>query len=156
MIKESIIDNTFDWLESDDDRFDSLLAELEEKQPELMAYLSTEDLEVFTEEEYNYLVFLAVVIWQSIIRDGKEPATVNMEDLSEADERNWTLLDTAEGKKFHQRIAVFFEGYQQEDLLAFIEDALAEHDDDFFLTKEGREPMFITLKTITDCLTKNL
>ena len=46
---------------------------------------------------------------------------------------------------------VFFENYQQEDLLAFVEDSLID-DEDEIVTKVGREPMFVALKSIIDCL----
>ena len=40
----------------------------------------------------------------------------------------------------------------QEDLLAFVEDNLVE-DEDSVVTKEGREPMFVALKSVIDVLT---
>ncbi|HMN89044.1 MAG TPA: hypothetical protein PKE68_03425 [Saprospiraceae bacterium] len=52
----------------------------------------------------------------------------------------------------NDRLNVFFDQYLQEDLLAFIEEALADDDDDPIVTKEAREGMFVVLKTLTDCL----
>ena len=47
---------------------------------------------------------------------------------------------------------VFFEDYAQEDMLAFVEDNLVE-DEDSTITKEGREPIFVALKSVIDVLT---
>ena len=53
-------------------------------------------------------------------------------------------------KKFRERLDVFFQDYFQEDLLAFVEDSLSEEEEEM-VTKIGREPMFVALKTIIDC-----
>ena len=55
-------------------------------------------------------------------------------------------------KRFRDRMDIFFENYSQEDLLAFVEDNLVE-DEDSLVTKEGREPMFVALKSVIDILT---
>jgi hypothetical protein len=79
------------------------------------------------------------------------------EELEEIEEGNWTQLNDAVGKNFRQKLDGFFEDYPQEDLLAFVEDSLViskegEESDDFEISKEGREPIFVALKTIIDCL----
>ena len=53
---------------------------------------------------------------------------------------------------------MFFENTQQEDLLAFIEDSLTPGEDDdeeFPVTEEGAEAMFVMLKTVVDVLTNH-
>jgi len=57
------------------------------------------------------------------------------------------------GKKFRERLDEFFEETKQEDLLAFIEDALLD-DEESPVSKEGREPMFVTLKAVIDTIDK--
>jgi hypothetical protein len=59
------------------------------------------------------------------------------------------MLEPVKSKPFQHKADVFFKDYPQEDLLAFVEDALAD-DEDSEVTKEGREPMFVALKTIID------
>jgi len=44
---------------------------------------------------------------------------------------------------------IFFKNYFQEDLLAFVEDSLIEEEEGL-VTKVGREPMFVALKSIID------
>ena len=60
------------------------------------------------------------------------------EEIEEIEEQNWTLLNETKAKGFREKLDAFFEDYPQEDLLAFVEDALVEDEDDF-LTKEGKE-----------------
>ncbi|MFK8104727.1 MAG: hypothetical protein AB8G15_19570, partial [Saprospiraceae bacterium] len=77
--------------------------------------------------------------------------------LEEKEEDNWEKLENVPAGSFRDRLDVFFKDYPQEDLLAFAEDALVEEeeDSDINLTKEGKELMFVALKTIIDCLTRD-
>ena len=54
-------------------------------------------------------------------------------------------------RKFNEKIDPFFKDYPQEDLLAFVEDSLVQ-DEDSEITNEGRDYIFIALKTIIDSL----
>ena len=73
-------------------------------------------------------------------------------EVENAEERNWTILKLAKGRDFQERLNAFFEDHpEKEDLLSFIEDALLE-DEDSPVTAEGREPLFVSLKTVIDCL----
>jgi hypothetical protein len=82
-------------------------------------------------------------------------AMIEPDQIDAAEELNWEKINASEGKKFKQRIDSLFEGFSQEDLLAFVEDAL-EADDLPIVTNEGREPMFIILKTIIDVLEESV
>ena len=82
---------------------------------------------------------------------GKIPPLSN-KALENAEEQNWERLDGVTAKRFRDRMDIFFENYSQEDLLAFVEDNLVE-DEDSVVTKEGREPMFVALKSVIDVLT---
>ena len=59
------------------------------------------------------------------------------------------IINEVTSKQFRDRLNVFFEKTSQEDLLAFIEDSLLEEEEEL-VTKVGREPMFIALKSIID------
>ena len=83
---------------------------------------------------------------------------IDEEEIAEADEANWSLMESSKATDFHKRLDVFYEKSPEEDLMAFVEDALtgeAENEDGetFTLTPEGREPMFVALKTVIDVLT---
>ena len=62
------------------------------------------------------------------------------------------FLETVKSNNSRDRMTVFFDDSDQEDLLAFVEDALVEDDEDSVVTKEGREPIFVALKTVIDII----
>ena len=97
------------------------------------------------------MFFLMALLRNSIKDELPSDFSINEKTLGEAEERNWTLLQSSKSNNFQERLNPFFENYPQEDLLAFVEDALADEEDDGLLTREGREPIFITLKSILDC-----
>ncbi len=153
-IPESVIDQSIEVL-SVSDSLDEAIKELADAQPFLVAYLSSETTSAFSNEEKDFLFFATSVIVASV--DAIEPASrlLGLEMLTEIEEQNFTILTETKGKEFRDRITVFFENYPQEDLLAFAEDAL-EEDEENFITDEGREYLFVMLKTIIDTFHKSL
>lgn len=82
---------------------------------------------------------------------------VTEEKLGEAEEKNWELMNEVTAKRFRDRLDRFFEQYPQEDLLAFIEDALADDEDgESIVSPESREPIFIALKSMIDGLVTSI
>lgn len=152
-VAENIIDEVIDRFETAPGAFEEALRNMEKEQPVLLAWFFSEHFDLFTREEREYLEYLALVVWRSI-RDvcGPHPA-VNEEQISETEDGNWERLEAVKSHKFRERVGIFFENYPQEDLLAFIEDALLDDDEDAIVTKEGREALFVTLKSVVDLLT---
>ncbi len=147
-IPESVIDQTIEQL-SVSDSLDAAIKELADAQPFLVAYLSSETTAAFSNEEKDFLFFATSVIVGAIEAVESNPKLLSLDVLTEAEEQNFKILTETKGKEFRDRITPFFENYPQEDLLAFAEDAL-EEDDDNIITAEGREYLFVMLKTIID------
>ena len=152
-ISEDMIDTVVLKLETAD--FEQEVAIFGEKQPVLLGYVLSEDFELLTNEEREWLLYLVLVLYQAIESGDKKIDPLSKNDLEAAEEVNWARLETVTAKHFRDRMTPFFEGYPQEDLLAFVEDSLTEDEEDTenFLTKEGREPMFVALKSVIDVLT---
>lgn len=150
-IDEVTIDRAADALSSDEALHAATLQQLQEEQGVVLAYLFTENTELLNQQEREYLLYLVLVIWRASQQLQKTFAEITAEDLSIAEEHNWEKLEAVTAKRFRERLDGFFADTPQEDLLAFVEDALVEEEDGF-VTKEGREPIFIILKTIIDCL----
>ena len=152
-ISEDMIDAVVLKLETAD--FEQEVAIFGEKQPVLLGYVLSEDFELLTNEEREWLLYLVLVLYQAIESGDKKIDPLSKNDLEAAEEANWSRLETVTAKHFRDRMTPFFEGYPQEDLLAFVEDSLTEDEEDTenFLTKEGREPMFVALKSVIDALT---
>ncbi len=149
-VSEKVIDSISEALENAD--FEREIEIFGKEQPALLGYVFSEDFELLTREEREYMLYLLIVLWKSIEQVEGELPVIHADNISEAEERNWELLDAVTETRFRDRMNVFFEDSDQEDLLAFIEDALIEDDDDSVVTKEGREPMFVALKSIVDVL----
>ncbi|MFK7934247.1 MAG: hypothetical protein AB8G22_12110 [Saprospiraceae bacterium] len=154
-ISENTIDQITVELENSDAKFEEALIRIEEEQPHILAYLFNENFDVLTNSEKDYLLFLAITIWKSTKKEVGTIALVNENTIGSAEEQNWEFMTAAKGKTFRDRLDIFFNNTPQEDLLAFVEDALTlDDEEDRTVTKEGREPMFVALKTVIDVITK--
>ncbi|MEL6986240.1 MAG: hypothetical protein AAGK97_00260 [Bacteroidota bacterium] len=111
-------------------------------------FLFSESFEVLTVEERNYLLFLSLVICKAC-QEAVPPKNISLKKIEEAEEKNWVAWSAQAKGSFKEKLDPFFELTDQEDLLAFVEDALF-YDEDQIITKVGREPMFIALKTLID------
>lgn len=149
-VPEEIIDEVLDELGESTELPADALDRLREEQPVVLAYLFTENFNAFLRQEKEYLLYLLLVMWEATKRVNKQVPDVTEEALSQAEEANWNTLQEVSSKRFRDRLDVFFADTQQEDLLAFIEDSLLDEEDGF-VSKEGREPMFVILKSILDC-----
>lgn len=147
-ISEEIIDQISVRLE-EESRYEAAVAALQEEQPIVTGWLFSESFDLFTQPEREYLLYLVLVLFQSIKEVEPELAQPDEDLLSQLEEDNWKQLGTENTHAFHERLDTFFEQTSQEDLLAFAEDALSDFEDEF-VTKEGREALFVVLKTIID------
>ena len=154
-VSEEVIDGIIDALESySDEQYEKEMEDFSEAQPVLFAWLFSEEFELLTEDEKGYLQYLALIAWKSIVAVNGPIDAVSEDEIGEAEENNYELLEASTAKKFRDRLDSFFENSSQEDLLAFAEEAVLESEDDpdSIVSKEGREPIFIALKTIVDVL----
>jgi hypothetical protein len=153
-IFESDIDAIHDEMSVKDGLDEKLLDKFCNEQPHITAWLLGDDFGLLTESEQDYLFFLAMVIYESCVRKTGDRSERNGESVREAEEINWGMLEDSSGKSFRDRVTVFFDSSEEEDLLAFIEDSLTEDDDEEepIVTKIGREPMFVALKSVVDVL----
>lgn len=152
-VDEITIEEIVEKLGGSDIDFENQVEHLKEKYPLRLGYLFTEDTEAFTKEEQSLLLFLGTVIISACEEINQAPLPmIEEKDLMAFEELNWEKIQTSKETGFHNRIDSFFAGTSQEDLLAFIEDNLVE-DEDNIVTKEGREPIFILLKTLVDSCT---
>lgn len=150
-VSENTIDAVIEDLNKSDAALEKADQAMADTQPDLMAFLTQEGFDALTDEEKDYMLMLALTIWESARRTMGELPALDTDLIGEAEEANYTLLDNASGGQFRERMDVFFKDYPQEDLLAFVEDALTDDEEDM-ITPEGRETLFVTLKTIIDAL----
>ena len=151
-VSENMIDAVILELEEAD--FEQEVAILGEKQPVLLGYVLSEDFELLTNEEREWLLYLVLVVWKATEKVYGKTGPLSKNALETAEEANWERLEPVTTKRFRDRMTPFFDNYDQEDLLAFVEDSLTEDEEDTeaVVTKEGREPMFVALKSVIDVL----
>lgn len=151
-VSENMIDAVILELEEAD--FEQEVAILSEKQPILLGYVLSEDFELLTNEEREWLLYLVLVVWKATEKVNGNIGPLSKNALETAEEANWERLEPVTAKRFRDRMTPFFDNYDQEDLLAFVEDSLTEDEEDTeaVVTKEGREPMFVALKSVIDVL----
>jgi hypothetical protein len=139
-----------------EDRYEQQMEDFAEAQPVIFSWLFSEQFDLLTEDEQGYLQYLALIIWSCFEKSGTPMEEISEEYLGSVEEYNFSLLESATDSDFLDRIDVFFEDYNQEDLLAFAEEAILEEEEgeEPIVTREGREPIFIALKTLIDVLDK--
>ncbi len=151
MIAEKVIDQVVERFAGKPADLSHVYKELAAEQPAIISMLYSTDLKTLTDEETDLLFFIVAVIYESIKNKKGLPAQVMPEELETADDANWGKMMTAGNGNFRERITPFFDEYPQEDLLAFVEDALLD-DDDQVVSGIGREAIFVTAKTVIDVL----
>ncbi len=129
---------------------DDILEEMESEQPYILAYAMADSQDILEQEEKDYLLWMCLVIWLSF-RKGFSVSLpqVQPDSIEEAEEAAWEILANSDAKAFRVRIDPFYENCEQEDLLAFIEDALVP-DDESPISSTGREPVFVGAKAVLD------
>ncbi|MEM1327812.1 MAG: hypothetical protein AAGI23_17755 [Bacteroidota bacterium] len=148
-VSESIIENVMNQASDD---VEAHIAQLRESQPILLSYLVSEQFELLTTEEKTYFIYLAWVLHEATQQVQPRDTLIEEEEIGQAEEKNWTQIEAGNKKDFRVILDPFFETTDQEDLLAFIEDALTEEEEEGVLTTAGRELMFVGLKTSLDVL----
>lgn len=149
-VPEPVIDEVIEKLEHEN-TYVTAMQSLENDQPDLFAYIHHENHSLLTHDEGLMLEFMATVIYESSKACSQHIARIQGSEIEEADEANWTIFNEHSSKKFNAILDVFFDGYPQEDLLAFVEDTL-QADEEQIVTTIGREILFIACKSIIDTL----
>ena len=150
MIAEKVIEQVQATLDHRSN-FEQFSTYVIEEHPAIIAYFNSEGFGILTNQEKDLLWYCTMVILQSI-RDDRGPLPQSTtEDLAEREELNYEAL---QGKvtKFKDIADFFFKDFEEEELLAFVEDTLMP-DEDSFVTPVGRKVLLISLKTIIDVYT---
>lgn len=161
MITEATIDKVLEKFESQAVDYEQAVRNFANRQPAIFSFLIGDNEGTFSQDEEDFLLYLALTIYTAV-EDAKgegELEGIGEEDITEAEEANWSLMESSKATDFQKRLDIFYETSPEEDLMAFVEDAITgeaenEEGEVFTLTPEGREPMFVMLKTVIDVLTR--
>ena len=150
-VSEDIINGVIQGMgDSHFDYAEAVLA-LQKEQPVLLGYLFSENFKLIADKEQEFTLYLLIVIWLSCKEVNGTLPRVEVKAFEDMEELNWIAITAEKEHSFRKRLDVFFDGTEQEDILAFIEDALLDDGDETGVAPEAREPIFIYLKSIVDC-----
>lgn len=150
-VPESIIDDLVEYYESFPETLVNKTATYMEEYPTLLAYLEQESNEVLLEEERDLQWYIIIVCLSAILEAEIHVPAFTVDNLSVAEEKNWEILQSAGGGTWRERLSPFFETFFEEDLLAFVEDMVQEEEDSP-ITAIGKEVIFISCKSVLDCI----
>jgi hypothetical protein len=155
MIEETTINAAVDYLESREEEFELLVEDFGQAQPALLAYVLSESTDVLTNHEKEYLLFLALTVWKSFELEGlgKIIQEVEPEVIEEKEDVFWGWISESKERDFNKKIDRFFEESEEEELFAFLEDAL-EMEENEWLTPQGREAIFVFMATLIEVLSE--
>ncbi len=151
MVTEATIEEVLESFVNDREEYEESLSDLMDQQPPLLAFLAQESNDVLTEEEKDVLWYIILIIITSSRRFGISVGELSDTDLGNYEEFNWEVLQQQPKGTFREKITPFFEEYDQEDLLAFVEDTL-ELEEDSPVTSVGRDVIFVSAKTVIDSI----
>ncbi len=143
MIKEQAIDVVLERIEQEDHFVETRLRYYKENNGHFFAHLEDESF-ILSQAEKDYLLGVLLVILEA---SKLEIKYIKGEKWSKYEDLNWDQL--AAHKNIEAYLDTVFKDYPQEDLLAYVEDSIAEMEDDF-LSKVGREFILIKAKTVID------
>ena len=151
MVTESTIEEVLETFVNEREEYEQSLSDLMDQQPPLLAFLAQESNDVLTEEEKDVLWYIILIIITSTRRFGISVGEISDSDLGNFEESNWEILQEQPKGTFRDKVTPFFDDYEQEDLLAFVEDTL-ELEDDSPVTSVGRDVIFVSAKTVIDSI----
>jgi len=156
-ISEEVINPVIDLLSDNEALYEEYMLEFSEKQPFLLAFLLSEGFDVLDEHEKSMLFYLAMILYFSVVKGTSEAEidTIELATIQSVDEENWTEVDQHKFKEMKEIADHFFTNFSQEDLLAFVEDALME-DEEYEISKIGRNVIFVSMKSLIDILDRTI
>ena len=151
LVNEKTIEDIIESLE-ENNKLLALEKRWEENFTAISDYLNQDNFSLLIDEEKAYVSFIVAVIflsWEE--KFGKFDKDLKPKKLEKIEEENWEKLNNAKGKTFREKLDVFFDGYTQEDLLAFIEDSIQD-DEQQMVSGAARDIVFICTITILDTI----
>lgn len=156
-ITEATIEATLSALEQEENAIAEGFTEFGQEQAAFIQFIASENFKILKEKEYDLLIFILLVVYQSSLSEKESPIsfpTIEADLIESMDEENWEVYNEKGSQNYTKALDLYFKEYPQEDLLAFVEDSLVADEEDETITTVGREIIFITAKTLVDCLHK--
>jgi hypothetical protein len=149
-VNESVIEEVINRFEDEQSYLEALRIMLE-AQPGIRDYLDQESLELLTKDEMALMIYLTTVIYSASTLACSAIRQIPTSMLEHSEDENWAVFNSSTQKSFSKILDQFFENYEQEDLLALVEDSI-QQDEDNPVTSVGAEIIFIGCKSLIDVI----
>ena len=149
-ISENIINAIIEKYETEELFLNDYAVMISERN-DLRGFLAQENYSLLTKEEMALLEYLSCTIYFSCKEGLHKIPILNGKTLEKWEEDNWDVFNSPSAKSFTKIIDIFFENYQQEDLLALVEDSI-QPDEENVVSTVGSEIIFVACKSIIDTL----
>jgi len=99
------------------------------EQTPFLQYLQTDTFELLSAEERDYLQYLALVVFEAFRQNAsaKQPELTGQR-IESLEEQHWDWMQATVGKPMRDRLDIFYDKIDEEELLAFAEDSLIDPD----------------------------
>lgn len=144
-INENLIDKIVESIHKEDDSTSQKFAD---EQTVFLELLQTQQFPIMDEEARLMLFFITQVIYLSFDHAEEEQPEFDMDLYLECEDKNWAVAEA--NKQWEDALDYFFDGYPEEDLLAFTEDMLVEDEDQPPIRDTDKQLIFITAKSYID------
>ena len=130
MVAAQAVEQSLAYL-SDEPAVEAAMLAFAQEQTPYLQYLRTDGFALLTPDERDYLQYLALVLHVAATRSSEHAVpTVSGERIEHWDEQCWSWMQANVGRPMAERLTVFFDNVDQEELLAFAEDSLVDPDRD--------------------------
>ncbi len=153
MVKEKTIEQIMEQLAQESSSLEEHYKIIEEEQAAIYHWLISENFDILTIPEKDHLLYVAMVILKACKHDFEDLPNISPQEIERTEEENWEIFLSTKGK-FRDRLTTFFDNFPQEDLLAFVEDAVSIDEEEEVITQVGREIIFVSMKSLIDLLIK--
>lgn len=146
IIQEEHIEKAINYLENLKD-YNGEVQGYIDAYPILLQYVFSENFAVLNEEEKQYYESCVWILMRAVILAKGTLEDPTPDDMAKREEKHWKTIQETASSNFRDKVSPFFDLYDEEEALAFIEDSLVD-DDDMSLPKEIKELIFVGLTTI--------
>jgi len=153
-VSEQTIEAVIESLDQNIDHYNQAVVQLKEEQPAIYTFLFSDSFTLLSQNERELLLYLVLITWKSIKETVPSIQKLAVENIEEAEEKNYGLLEKVKSKSFRERLDLFFENSPQEDLLALAEDVLTADEEEKEISTAAQEPIFLAVKSIVDAFEK--
>ena len=149
-IDQNSIEQALDYFENK--RFsDTSEKEILKRFPEIMSYLTSNQFNVLSDDEYMILSFDILILLKIILDSNENPASVSNELIEANEAKNWEKFEKIGNIPFIEKAYRLFDKKNKDLSEYIISSFYDEENDEDEINIPAQEIILIAVKTIFDC-----